>query len=161
VTSLHKEALTHLQQQCSNHFDALDDLNEPEMQRNELNIDLPSPPFFLAADFLHAGLTLKWDCKNRTCDISVPRHTERALEHFKHPEPKRPFVEGRDKVINIGPVGAADAQVANNQTENQVLCFVLPWARGTACWCKATLGEERLQLVLSGELVSLGKAARS
>jgi hypothetical protein len=37
-----------------------------------------------------AGPTLKWDCKNRTCDISVPGCVERALECFKHPSLKWP-----------------------------------------------------------------------
>jgi hypothetical protein len=34
------------------------------------------------------GLTPKWDCKNRTCGISMPGHIKRVLERFKHPSPK-------------------------------------------------------------------------
>jgi hypothetical protein len=37
------------------------------------------------------GLNLVFDwCINRTCDISVPGHIERALQRFQHPTPQRP-----------------------------------------------------------------------
>ena len=38
----------------------------------------------------YCGLTLKWDYKARTCDISMPGHIERALKRFNHPAPARP-----------------------------------------------------------------------
>ena len=32
----------------------------------------------------YCGLTLVWDYKNRTCDVSMPGYVERALQRFKH-----------------------------------------------------------------------------
>jgi hypothetical protein len=38
----------------------------------------------------HCGLTLIFDCINRTCNISIPGYIERALQQFQHPTPQRP-----------------------------------------------------------------------
>ena len=38
----------------------------------------------------YLGLTLQWDYKNRTVDISMPGYIERALERFHHPHPTKP-----------------------------------------------------------------------
>jgi hypothetical protein len=39
---------------------------------------------------LYCGLTLQWDYKARTCDVSMPGYVDRALKRFQHPEPSRP-----------------------------------------------------------------------
>eukprot|EP00978_Attheya_sp_CCMP212_P014794 scaffold37878_cov107-Attheya_sp.AAC.4 len=38
----------------------------------------------------YCGLTLEWDYKARTCDISLPGYVERALHRFQHQPAKRP-----------------------------------------------------------------------
>jgi hypothetical protein len=38
----------------------------------------------------YCGMTLTWDYKNRTCDISMPGYIDRALHRFSHPQPSRP-----------------------------------------------------------------------
>jgi hypothetical protein len=38
----------------------------------------------------YCGLTLEWDYKARTCDISLPGYVERALHRFQHRPAKRP-----------------------------------------------------------------------
>ena len=38
----------------------------------------------------YCGLSLSWDYKARTCDISMPGYIERALKRFNHPAPARP-----------------------------------------------------------------------
>jgi hypothetical protein len=39
---------------------------------------------------LYIGLTLAWDYKARTVDLSMPGYVTKALERFQHPPPKRP-----------------------------------------------------------------------
>lgn len=39
---------------------------------------------------LYCGVTLKWDYKNRTCDLSMPGYVQTALTRFDHPQPSRP-----------------------------------------------------------------------
>jgi hypothetical protein len=38
----------------------------------------------------YCGLTLSFDYRARTWDISIPGYVERALQHFNHPKPSRP-----------------------------------------------------------------------
>jgi hypothetical protein len=35
-------------------------------------------------------MTLKWDYKNRTCDISMPGYVSNVLRKFQHGAPKHP-----------------------------------------------------------------------
>jgi hypothetical protein len=39
---------------------------------------------------LYSGITLKWDYKNRTCDISMPGYFSNVLSKFQHDAPKHP-----------------------------------------------------------------------
>jgi hypothetical protein len=39
---------------------------------------------------VYSGMTLKWDYKNRTCDISMPRYVSNVLSKFQHDAPKHP-----------------------------------------------------------------------
>jgi hypothetical protein len=39
---------------------------------------------------VYSGMTLKWDYKNRTCDISMPGYVSNVLSKFKHDAPKHP-----------------------------------------------------------------------
>jgi hypothetical protein len=34
---------------------------------------------------VYSGITLKWDYKHRTCDISMPGYVSNVLSKFKHP----------------------------------------------------------------------------
>jgi hypothetical protein len=38
----------------------------------------------------YCGLTLDWDYKDRTVDLSMPRYTKAALHKYQHPAPERP-----------------------------------------------------------------------
>jgi hypothetical protein len=38
----------------------------------------------------YSGMTLKWDYKNRTCDISMPGYVSNLLSKFQHEAPKHP-----------------------------------------------------------------------
>jgi hypothetical protein len=38
----------------------------------------------------YCGLTLEWDCKNRTVDLSMPGYIKAALHKDQHPAPVRP-----------------------------------------------------------------------
>jgi hypothetical protein len=35
-------------------------------------------------------MSLKWDYKNRTCDISMPGYVDNVLSNFQHDTPKQP-----------------------------------------------------------------------
>jgi hypothetical protein len=37
---------------------------------------------------LYSGMTLKWDCNKRTCDISMPGYISNVLSKFQHDSPK-------------------------------------------------------------------------
>jgi hypothetical protein len=39
---------------------------------------------------VYSGMTLKWDYKNRTCDISMPGYISNVLSKFQHDAPKHP-----------------------------------------------------------------------
>jgi hypothetical protein len=39
---------------------------------------------------VYSGMTLKWDYKNRTCDISMPGSVSNVLSKFQHDAPKHP-----------------------------------------------------------------------
>jgi hypothetical protein len=42
------------------------------------------------AEKVYSGVTLKWDYKNRTCDISMPGCVSNILSKFQHDAPKHP-----------------------------------------------------------------------
>ncbi len=47
----------------------------------------------LTADWtgnLHCGICLKWDCKQRTLDISMPGYIQKQLQKYKHASPLHP-----------------------------------------------------------------------
>jgi hypothetical protein len=39
---------------------------------------------------VYSGMNLKWDYKNRTCDISMPGYVSNVLSKFQHDAPKHP-----------------------------------------------------------------------
>jgi hypothetical protein len=39
---------------------------------------------------VYSGMTLKWDYKQRTCDISMPGYVSNVLSKFQHDAPKHP-----------------------------------------------------------------------
>jgi hypothetical protein len=39
---------------------------------------------------VYSGMTLKWDYKNRTCNISIPGYVSNVLSKFQHAAPKHP-----------------------------------------------------------------------
>jgi hypothetical protein len=39
---------------------------------------------------VYSGMTLKWDYKNRTCDISMPGYVSNVLSKFQHDAPRHP-----------------------------------------------------------------------
>jgi hypothetical protein len=39
---------------------------------------------------VYSGISLKWDYKNRTCDISMPGYVSNVLRKFQHAAPKHP-----------------------------------------------------------------------
>jgi hypothetical protein len=39
---------------------------------------------------VYSGMTLKWDYKSRTCDISMPAYVSNVLSKFQHDAPKHP-----------------------------------------------------------------------
>jgi hypothetical protein len=39
---------------------------------------------------VYSGMTLQWDYKNRTCDISMPGYVSNFLRKFQHDKPKHP-----------------------------------------------------------------------
>jgi hypothetical protein len=42
------------------------------------------------AETVYSGMSLKWDYKNRTCDISMPGYVSNVLSKFQHDSPKHP-----------------------------------------------------------------------
>jgi hypothetical protein len=52
------------------------------LQTYELTTDLTTT--------VYSGMTLKWDYKNRTCNISMPGYVSNVLSKFQHDAPKHP-----------------------------------------------------------------------
>jgi hypothetical protein len=42
------------------------------------------------SETVYSGITLKWDYKNRTCDIYMPGYVSNVLRKFQHDTPKHP-----------------------------------------------------------------------
>jgi hypothetical protein len=59
-----------------------DNLRNALLKINELTTDW--------AATVYSGMTLKWDYKNRTCDISMPGYVSNVLRKFQHDAPKHP-----------------------------------------------------------------------
>jgi hypothetical protein len=57
-------------------------LREALLQSYELTTDLEGK--------LYSGMSLKWDYKNRTCNISMPGYVSNVLSKFQHDAPKHP-----------------------------------------------------------------------
>jgi len=62
--------------------DDVDHLTALLQQHYELTLDLTGSKYL--------GLTLRWDYKHRTVDLSMPGYIQRALERFQHPTPAKP-----------------------------------------------------------------------
>jgi hypothetical protein len=59
------------------------------------------------AGTVYSGITLKWDYKNRTCDISMPGYVSNLLRKFQHEAPKHPQ---HTPSRYVTPVYGADTQ---------------------------------------------------
>jgi hypothetical protein len=59
-----------------------DHLRNALLQNYELTTDLAAK--------VYSGMSLKWDYKNRTCDISMPGYVSNVLSKFQHDAPKHP-----------------------------------------------------------------------
>jgi hypothetical protein len=60
---------------------------------------------------VYSGMTLKWDYKNRTCDISMPGYVSNVLSKFQHDAPKNPQ---HTPSRYVTPVYGAKTQYATN-----------------------------------------------
>jgi hypothetical protein len=66
----------------------------------------------LATDWtatVYSGMTLKWDYKNRTCDISMPGYVSNVLSKFQQDSPKHPQ---HTPSLYVTPVYGAKTQYA-------------------------------------------------
>jgi hypothetical protein len=59
-----------------------DHLRNALLKTYELTTDWAGP--------VYSGMTLKWDYKHRTCDISMPGYVSNVLSKFQHDAPKHP-----------------------------------------------------------------------
>jgi hypothetical protein len=60
----------------------VDHLRNAVLQSYELTTDWEAK--------VYSGMSLKWDYKNRTCDISMPGYVANVLSKFQHDAPKHP-----------------------------------------------------------------------
>jgi hypothetical protein len=86
---------------------------------------------------VYSGMSLKWDYKNRTCDISMPGYFSNVLRKFQHDAPKHPQ---HTPFRYVTPVYGATAQYATKDetppltpkqclTIQKVTGYVLYYAR--------------------------------
>jgi hypothetical protein len=66
----------------------------------------------------YCGLTLEWDYKNRTVDLSIPGYIKAALHKYQHAAPTRP--EHAPHTLNQ-PVYGAKTQYVENKTTSPAL----------------------------------------
>jgi hypothetical protein len=66
----------------------------------------------------YCGLTLDWDYKNRTVDLSLPGYIKAALHNYQHPAPARP--EHAPHTWNP-PIYGANTQFVNETTPSPAL----------------------------------------
>jgi hypothetical protein len=58
---------------------------------------------------VYSGMTLKWDYKSRTCDISMPGYISNVLSKFQHDDPNHPH---HTPSRHVTPVYGAKTQYA-------------------------------------------------
>jgi hypothetical protein len=52
---------------------------------------------------MYCGITMKWDCAERTVDLSMPGYVKAVLHRFQHPYPVRPqHSPHKHQTINYG-----------------------------------------------------------
>jgi hypothetical protein len=69
-------------------------------------------------DTSYCGLTLDWDCKSCTVDLSMPGYIKAALHKYQHPAPARP--EHAPHTWNP-PIYGATTQFVNEATPSPAL----------------------------------------
>jgi hypothetical protein len=98
----------------------------------------------------YCGLTLDWDYKARTCDVSMPGYVERALQRFQHPTPTSPEASPHEwQKPQYGAktqyVAAADTSPSLDVTDTkriqEVLGTLLYYARAVDSTMLAAIGE--------------------
>jgi hypothetical protein len=63
---------------------------------------------------VYSGMSLKWDYKNRTCDISMPGYVANVLSKFQHDAPKQPQHTPSRYVLPV--YGAKTQYATQNET---------------------------------------------
>jgi hypothetical protein len=87
-----------------------DNLRNPLLQSYELTTDWEVK--------LYSGMSLKWDYKHRTCDISMPGYMPNVLRKFQHDAPKHP----QHKPSRYGtPVNGAKTQYATQDETPHIM----------------------------------------
>jgi hypothetical protein len=87
-----------------------DHLRNALLQSYELTID--------CEEKVCSDMSLKWDYKNRTCDISMPGYVSNVLSKFQHDAPKHPQ---RTPSKYVTPVYGAKTQYATKDETPLVL----------------------------------------
>jgi hypothetical protein len=83
---------------------------------------------------VYSGLTLKWDYKNRTCDISMPGYISNVLSKFQHDAPKHPQ---HTPSRYITPVYGANTQYATKDETPPLTaqqCFTIQKVTGSVLY---------------------------
>jgi hypothetical protein len=83
---------------------------------------------------VYSGMTLKWDYKNRTCDISMPGYASNVLSKFQHDSPKHPQ---RTQSRYVTPVYSAKTQYATTDETPPLTaqqCLTIPKVTGSVLY---------------------------
>jgi hypothetical protein len=75
---------------------------------------------------VYSGITLKWDYKNRTCNIYMPGYVSNVLRKFQHDAPKHPqHTPSRDPICNDRCNTASHGPTMSHNTESYWIRYVI------------------------------------
>jgi hypothetical protein len=84
---------------------------------------------------VYSDMTLKWDYKNRTCDISMPRYVSIVLSKFQHDAPKHPQ---HTPSRYVTPVNGAKTQYTTTDETPPLTaqhCLTIQKVTGSVLYC--------------------------
>jgi hypothetical protein len=83
---------------------------------------------------VYSGMSLKWDYKKRTCDISMPGYVSNVLSKFQHDAPKHPQHTTSKYVTTV--YGATTQYATKDETPpiNEKQCLTIQKVTGSVLY---------------------------
>jgi hypothetical protein len=94
----------------------------------------------------YCGITIKWDYRKRTADLSMPGHIANALHKFRHPKSKRPPHDWTEPTygakVQYAPPTDTTERLPDDATKRiqKIVGTLMYYARAADCTLQIALG---------------------